>query len=137
MLTQVPHFLVIDDDPLNNKLCELVITSRKVNNGPISFSSFTDPESALKNIKENFAKPDANLTVLLLDINMPVINGWQFLEYFDEFDEQVKSCFKIYMLSSSVDHRDIERANSNADVIDFISKPLGVDKVQELIKLYY
>jgi CheY-like chemotaxis protein len=132
-----PCFLIVDDDPLNNKLCELVITNRKVANGLAKLISFTEPEKALQYIRDTYAQPGANLTILLLDINMPVINGWQFLEFFEQFDEQVKQYFKIYMLSSSVDNRDIERAQNCSYVMDFISKPLKKEKVQEIIEAVY
>lgn len=68
--------------------------------------------------------PESEIT-LFLDINMPTITGWEFLEKFQEFTDSVKNQFNIYMLSSSIDPSDIQRAKLNPLVIDFIEKPLS------------
>ena len=57
---------------------------------------------------------------------MPSLDGWEFLDVFEQFDQEIKRHFKIYMLSSSVDHRDRERALSNKNVYAYIEKPFTV-----------
>jgi two-component system chemotaxis response regulator CheY len=71
-------------------------------------------------------------TVLFLDINMPVLTGWDFLAAFEKFSATVKERIKIYMLSSSVDQRDKDRAASNQYVKDYIVKPLSKDRLMQL-----
>ena len=137
MIKEHPHFIVVDDDSFNNMLCQLVITNRRTNVWGATYESFTMPEEALQHIKKNYAHPEAKLSVLLLDINMPEINGWEFLEYFNEFDKQIKESFRIYILSSSVYDEDVERARANANVVDFISKPITLEKVKEIIDNNY
>jgi len=54
---------------------------------------------------------------------MPVMNGWEFLEEYDKLSESYKQKISLFILSSSIDERDIAKASDNIYVIDFISKP--------------
>ena len=79
----------------------------------------TGPD-ALEFLKKERDAPE----LIFLDINMPSMTGWEFLEYFDKLDDIIKNHFKIYILSSSVDQRDKDKANTNSYIKGFISKPL-------------
>jgi CheY-like chemotaxis protein len=82
---------------------------------------------------ENAQKPDALPDVILLDINMPIMDGWDFLEWFKEFKENLVKAIPIFMVSSSIDWRDIEKAKSYEEVIDYMSKPLTDGNFFEII----
>jgi len=71
--------------------------------------------------------------IILLDINMPVMNGWEFLDEYNHrnIDPQGKSA--IYILSSSVFSEDINRARTYSQVKDFIRKPLDVTRIREIL----
>jgi CheY-like chemotaxis protein len=64
---------------------------------------------------------------------MPIWSGWDFVEHFDKLDENIKNRFKIYMLSSSIDNNDKQRAMDNKNVVDYIEKPLTKEKVFSLL----
>lgn len=64
-------------------------------------------------------------TTLFLDINMPTMSGWEFLEAFERFDALIKEQYNIYILSSSVNIGDINAAKANPLVIGFLEKPLN------------
>jgi response regulator RpfG family c-di-GMP phosphodiesterase len=116
-------FLLVDDDPLNNILSRLALENLAEN---IEVTDFDVPEKGLEYIQTEFEdSPDQEKTILFLDIDMPTMNGWEFLEEFEALKNPVKKQFDIYILSSSVDPRDIERANSNPLVMGFIEKPLN------------
>ena len=100
----IRDFIFVDDDYINNFL-NLEIT-KEVYKEAKSYS-FTDPEEALKYIENDYINETATITVLFLDINMPLMDGWQFLAAFDLFDDSLKSKFNIYILSSSVDGKDM------------------------------
>ncbi len=130
MKTLIKQFLIVDDDPQNNSLSRMAI--RKVL-GNVPVKDFEVPETGLEYIGKDFETGMGNeKTVLLLDINMPTMTGWEFLEEFEKFSENIKQQFQIYMLSSSVDPSDIERATSNPLVTDFIEKPLNKEALERM-----
>jgi CheY-like chemotaxis protein len=87
---------------------------------------FTNPEEAIAFILNEYQPAVAENTILLLDINMPQMTGWQFLEWFDKAPAEIKNSISIYMVSSSIDPGDIERANTNPYIKEFLIKPLKV-----------
>ncbi|MBK9414224.1 MAG: response regulator [Bacteroidetes bacterium] len=124
------QFLIVDDDPQNNSLSRMAI--RKVL-GNVPVKDFEVPETGLEYIGKDFETGSSDeKTVLLLDINMPTMTGWEFLEEFDKLSENIKMQFQIFMLSSSVDPSDIERATSNPLVTDFIEKPLNKEALERM-----
>ena len=126
----LPNFIVVDDDRINNFLAREIIDMVFPEAEVLIFSN---PDHALGYIKSTYIDPKAPDTVLFLDINMPTLSGWQFLDQFGRFDMIVKEHFDIYMLSSSIDPRDKARAASNENVLDFIEKPLTTDILENLI----
>ena len=124
MKTLIKQFLIVDDDPQNNSLSRMAI--RKVL-GNVPVKDFEVPETGLEYIGKDFETGSSDeKTVLLLDINMPTMTGWEFLEEFDKLSENIKMQFQIFMLSSSVDPSDIERAT------DFIEKPLNKEDLEKM-----
>jgi CheY-like chemotaxis protein len=114
-------YVAVDDDSFNNMLCTMIIEDTL---GEVDITTFTKPEEGLAFI-ENVESP----TVLFLDINMPTLTGWEFLELFEKFSEKVKTYLSIYILSSSLDQRDKNKAKANKYVKGFISKPLDFDTI--------
>ncbi|TXB60074.1 response regulator [Phaeodactylibacter luteus] len=84
--------------------------------------SFNDAEEALAYVLSN--SPD----LLLLDLNMPVIDGWSFLEAVRNGGSTAN--FPIYIVSSSIDPADVQRAESHPCVKGFVEKPLNAQKVE-------
>ena len=125
-----PHrFIIVDNDSVNNLLCDLAIKDAVADANIIAF---TDPLKAYDYIQTN--KESSNdMNILFLDINMPIWSGWDFLDHFDKLDEKIKNCFKIYMLSSSIDNNDKLRVAENQNVVDYIEKPLTEENVFSLL----
>jgi CheY-like chemotaxis protein len=129
------NFLFIDDDPLNNLICKMTV---EVVLGKVESHSFANPELGLQYLRSTFLTDNhAARTILLLDINMPVMSGWEFLEHFDNLPREIKDSIHIYILSSSVDERDRERSYANKNVKDFLVKPLTKDTVMQMLTGYY
>jgi CheY-like chemotaxis protein len=125
------RFIAIDDDPVNNLICKLTI---EMVAGAPEIITFTNAAQAFDYIQNQYASNhDTTETVLLLDINMPVMSGWEFLERFDNLGEDVKHLFKIFILSSSVDERDKQRSYANKNVSAFMVKPLVKDNVVTIL----
>ncbi len=122
------RFIIIDDDEFNNKIC--TVTIDKLSTGA-HVTTFQDPQEGLVHISAVYDKPgNTDTAIVFLDINMPVMNGWEFLDRFDEFDESVRKRIKIYILSSSVDKRDMERARTNRNVQHYLIKPLTKETIR-------
>jgi CheY-like chemotaxis protein len=95
--------------------------------------AFSSAREALDYLVENAAVPLKLPKFILLDIQMPGINGFQFLEMLQSVPEQVKSVIKVVMLSSTLDPSDIDRARSNQFVLDIMKKPLDPIGLKSLL----
>ena len=123
------RFIIIDNDPVNNLLCTLTI--RDVLD-KAEIQTFNFPIKGFEYLAEKYVNT-TNLTVLLLDINMPIWTGWDFLDNFEKLDDEIKKQIKIYILSSSIDANDKQRASGNKNVVDYIEKPLSEKTVFSML----
>jgi CheY-like chemotaxis protein len=124
------RFMVIDDDQITTIICEQALAKFS----PVTPTKiFNDPEVALETIKEEYGVSNDNIpTVMFLDINMPAMTGWEFLDEFKNFSAELRKQFTIFILSSSINEQDKEKADANPFVSGFISKPL---RLQTLIQI--
>jgi response regulator RpfG family c-di-GMP phosphodiesterase len=113
-------YIIVDDDPTNNMICKMTLKNTL---GEVDMKIFTAPEEGLSFIKNNFNR-DSEHTILFLDLNMPTLTGWQFLEQYEEFSAEVKMQINIYLLSSSIDKRDWDESKKNKYVKGFLVKPM-------------
>jgi CheY-like chemotaxis protein len=126
------HFVVIDDDTINNMVCRAAIKSAT---GGKTAVCFNKPVDGLHYFENEYQSLDNSPpTILFLDINMPEMNGWEWLEKFSGFQQSIKEKLIIYILSSSVNPTDIDHAHSNYLVKDYIVKPLTKAKVLNLLE---
>ena len=125
------RFILIDDNPVNNLLCSIVIEQAA---GKADIISFELPETGLAYIASEYARGEQP-TILLLDINMPTWSGWEFLDHFDKLDEKIQKQFSVYILSSSIDPADQQRSVNNKFVLRSLEKPLTEAIVSEIIEL--
>lgn len=115
------QFVLIDDDPMNNLICKLTI---EMVLDQSDIRAFVNPEVAFDYIQHEFANRKELSALILLDINMPIMSGWEFLELFDNLSFEIKDRVRICILSSSIDERDKQRSYANKNVSDFLVKPL-------------
>lgn len=80
---------------------------------------------------------DYRISLILLDINMPVMNGWEFLEVYNQLETKHKSEVIVVMLTSSVNPDDRKKAESMGIVADFIQKYLTQEKLEEILGKYF
>jgi len=123
-------FIIIDDDEINNSVCRKII--EKTYPGA-NIADFTDPKEGFGYIIDKYSKQDSSIAILLLDISMPVMNAWEFLELFEIQDDKLKKRVKIHILSSSVNKSDMSRAQSNKNVEYYLIKPLTKESIRLIV----
>lgn len=122
--------LLVDDDEINNFISIKLIKKALDNT---SISSCLNGKFAIDQLVELQNNDPATLPdFILLDINMPIMNGWEFLDEYKRLELDPLGKTKIYIISSSVFSNDINKAKSYPLVKNFISKPLSVDKIKEM-----
>jgi CheY-like chemotaxis protein len=123
-------FVVIDDEPMSIRICEIVISRIFPE---FDLQTFSDPEKGYQHLATAYASADANNVIVFLDLMMPVMNGWQVLDKINELPDEVKRRMNIYILSSSPDQADINRADENPSAKKFIRKPLLINTLRKQI----
>jgi len=117
--------IIVDDDPFNNMLYNILLEDTL---GEVDIKTFQVPEMGLAFIQNEYVKR-LGPTILFLDINMPTLTCWEFMDEFEKFSETIKKQISIYIVSSSVDHRDMDKAKANKNIRGFMSKPLEQEAI--------
>lgn len=125
------NICIIDDDDIYQFTVIKTLESLKLANKIIAFS---DGEEALNFFIENLNKSAELPDVVLLDINMPIMDGFQFMEEYVKIKPKVGKKITIYMVSSSVDPVDIERAKSISEISDYIIKPIKSGELKSIME---
>lgn len=126
----IKKLLIIDDDPLTQRMLAMTVNRHQ----------FAEQVSTLPNGKEGIDYFDAlagqpgpdTPDLVFLDINMPVMNGWNFLDEYTKRYEKQFPFIKICILTSSNDPADSERAFSYSSVLMFIRKPVSIEEITKL-----
>ncbi len=95
---------------------------------------FSDGELAMEFIETHINNVELLPDIIFLDINMPIMDGWEFLEEFVQLKPKVGKEILIYMVSSSIDPADIQRAKTIGDVSDYLIKPIVKEHVKAIIE---
>lgn len=123
--------ILIDDNDIDLLLHERLISLQQLSRTVLSFSN---ANKALEFLSSNISLPHIPPTVILLDIQMPEMDGFEFLRSFDTYPQKIKSQCSIIMVSSSLDFGDISRTNANPLVVRLLKKPLQSKELKEVIE---
>ena len=123
------RFILVDDDELTNTISRLLIKKALPT---IEIVDFVWPEQGLHYIETAYNNDIPTPSILLLDINMPIMSGWDFLEKYGLLDKKIKDQITIYLLSSSVDDRDKGFAADNKYVKQYVVKPITLSTVEKI-----
>lgn len=121
---------IIDDDPTTIELVRL-------NNERFGFcdtlESFTDPHEAVKTLTIALQNHVNIPQMILLDINMPVMDAWDFLDRMN--DVLLEANVSVFILSSSINPKDMDKSATYSSVLKYVMKPLGLDKIATILGL--
>jgi CheY-like chemotaxis protein len=121
----------IDDDPITLMLCKKAM--QKVDFAH-EITTLQSGEEAIAFFESNINSPDNSIIpeLIFLDLNMPLMSGWEFLDIY--LKQGYNSIFKtnIIVLSSTIDPKDIEKSKSYPMVVNFLSKPISKEILQDL-----
>jgi len=127
MNRRIEIIYVVDDDDIYQYAVKKKILKRKLS---AEVNTFKNGKDAILHLGEVVKTGGPLPDVIFLDLNMPIMDGWEFLDEFGKLSKE--NNIRIYILSSSVDSRDIERAKNYGMVNGFIAKPLTDAKIKEL-----
>lgn len=134
MLKKVSKILLVDDDLAINYFHKRLFTKAELGETITPLYNGLEALNEVAYLNDSIDK-DA-LILIFLDINMPVLDGWGFLEGFDEIYSKLNCEIKIIVLSSSINPDDIEKAKQNKYVSEYLTKPLTLENIVELKKTY-
>ncbi|MEQ8474836.1 response regulator [Fulvivirga sp.] len=122
---------LIDDDSITNFVNKIIIER---NYSSAKIQEFLIASEALKQLQNNYAIGAELPNFIFLDINMPEMNGWEFLEAYKKLDPKITDHIKLYMLTSSQNEDDVKRADNCPVIRKFVNKPLKRDDVVEILR---
>ncbi len=128
-MTIQPDYIIIDDETLHTVVCKYQIA--RVHD-KATVKTFTDPQKGLDYLKEFIREPIKNKTIVLLDINMPGLSGWELLDEIESTEQIPLDKLSIYMHTTSINPIDEEATKANPQIAGFIPKPLTVEALQAI-----
>ncbi len=120
---------IVDDDPIFIFGAKRIMQLADFCN---SFMIFKDGKEAIDNLKPIVLSGQNIPEVILLDINMPIMDGWQFLDEFTKIETKQKQKILIYIVSSSIDPADKNRVKNYQNVSNFVVKPINIETLKRI-----
>ena len=123
---------IIDDDAIYQTIINKLIQKSGVFSTHSSFMNGKEAITSLKNTLENNDEfiPD----IILLDINMPVMDGWEFMEEIKRIKSKINKQIIIYIVSSSIALEDRNKSKTFTDIIGYIPKPISVEDLISIVE---
>lgn len=125
--------VLVDDNEVDNMINERLMNSVQFADQVHVFTSGKGALEYFKNLDRNGKFPVEFIPeVIFLDINMPIMNGFLFVDAFGKLSKRITSHTKIVLLTSSENPNDLEKAKKNKLILDLVQKPLDTDKLRTL-----
>jgi len=126
----VKNIYFIDDDPTFVYLTRRMLSSSREG---FEAKEFTDGELAIDHLRTISDRPDLLPDIIFLDLSMPVMDGWEFLEEYSQLRCRLSKKISLFIVSSSISPEEVERSKTYSAVTDFLIKPLRAGKIEELL----
>ncbi|WP_378187133.1 response regulator [Aquimarina sp. W85] len=124
---------LVDDDIIHQFIIKKLVQQLHQQERLLIFSNGEEAINFIKSVANGVVQlPD----LILLDLNMPIMDGWQFMDEFNNIAPKLKKEIKIYVLSSSDNPDDIERAKEYERISDYLIKPINEHQLKELLETF-
>ncbi len=128
----IQQVCVIDDDEIYIYLIKKSLASLKLEN---SVNAFSNGAEALKGLQSLIEQQQPIPEIIFLDINMPIMDGWEFLTAFRDIQTQLSQKIPIYIISSSIATEDKEKAKHFPEIMGYLSKPVELETLASIVQL--
>ncbi|PQB08202.1 response regulator [Polaribacter filamentus] len=130
-MSQKQSICIVDDDEIYKFFVKKILEIKGLADNVLTFP---DGEEAYNYIKENRGNPNLLPDIIFLDINMPVMDGFLFIEEYTKIKHEINKEIAIYMVTSSIDPIDLERSKKYTEIKGFITKPISAEVLEKIIK---
>ncbi|MFC5683734.1 response regulator [Flavobacterium sp. MAHUQ-51] len=120
---------IIDDDPIYQIIMKKVVIKSDLFT---NIQSYNNGKEAIESLKKNISSNEPFPDIILLDIEMPVLDGWGFMDEIAHLKEQINSKLNIYISSSSIAIEDRERAKNNPNILGYMCKPISLEDLKKI-----
>jgi len=134
MNKKIKSIVLIDDDLAINYFHKRLFLKLELGDNVLPFYNSTDALEGILKLDKTHSAED--LVYIFLDLNMPNIDGWAFIEKFEKINESLKFEVKIFILSSSINPEDVEKAKNNNFVTNYFVKPLMIEGIIAIKEMY-
>lgn len=128
-IAKFENVMIIDDNVIDLYIASRMITK---NNFGTKVLSYSKAQEALDFLKENEDNEEALPQIIFVDIYMPIMSGFEFLNSYNQFSEKLKKYCDVYVISSTIDDYDIIRASTDVNIISFQVKPITKDFLDQI-----
>ncbi|AUP79745.1 response regulator [Flavivirga eckloniae] len=122
---------IIDDDDIYINLIKRVIETKKLCENLIVFKNGKQSIDYFQALLENLDR-DKIPDIILIDLNMPIMDGWEFIEQFTKIKNKFNKLITLYIVSSSINPADIDRAKSLNSIEGYLVKPIVINKLERI-----
>jgi len=123
------NLMMIDDNTIDLYIASRLLSKNNIAKNILEYSSAVE---ALQYLQEHCDNTEKLPSIILVDIYMPIMNGFEFIDEYDKLSSKFKDNCQVFMLSSSIDASDIDRAKNNANIKAFHVKPITLLLVEEI-----
>lgn len=121
---------MIDDNPLDHLILDKMLQKYGYK---LEMLHYFDVRSVLKLLLENKGNPEVLPDLILIDLNMPKVNGWKFLDRYKKVESQLAKHVDIYILTSSIDMSDLNKSKNYSCVKSYLIKPITKNVLDEIL----